>query len=249
MGRKKQKRRLKKLMKALREGGPVPAGRSTMNPDSFPPTPKADPQASTAAIPAVTDAMMEHAAHRAAELADGVAHGTVAVAATARGLFDRAAEAAPEAAEPASAAVDPAPAPAEIIESAVAGLSQASHGVTEAEEAPAVPSAGEVAAAAREAVARTTRASEAALSGSADAFGLYNAKLFEVMRANMAATGSHMAALLQTKSVPEAVALNADHLRRQLDTMTAQGRELATLAQKLTLETLGPLRGLIAPDR
>ena len=247
MGRKKQKRRLKKLMKALREGGPVPAGRSTMNPDSFRPTPKADPQASTAAIPAVTDAMMEHAAHRAAELADGVAHGTVA--ATARGLSDRAAEAAPEAAEPASAAVDPAPAPAEIIESAVAGLSQASHGVTEAEEAPAVPSAGEVAAAAREAVARTTRASEAALSGSADAFGLYNAKLFEAMRANMAATGSHMAALLQTKSVPEAVALNADHLRRQLDTMTAQGRELATLAQKLTLETLGPLRGLIAPDR
>ena len=79
--------------------------------------------------------------------------------------------------------------------------------------------------------------------------GRYNAKLFEAMRANMAASGSHMAALVQAKSVPEAMALNADHLRRQLDAMTAQGRELATLAQRLTLEALGPLRGLIPPSR
>ena len=70
-----------------------------------------------------------------------------------------------------------------------------------------------------------------------------------MMRANMAATSAHVSALMRTKSVPEAVALNADHLGRQLGAMTAQARELTALAQTLTLEALQPLEGIIAPDR
>ena len=247
MGRKKQKKRLKRLMKALRDGGASPVGESTMNTDPFLPASNADPSSGTAAIPPVTDAMMDHAAHRAAELVEAAAHGGVVSGDAAPHAPDIAAQAAPEMAEPSAEtpSAAPEPTPVEVAGEAVAPAAEAFDGTA----ARAVPSGGEVAAAARDAVSRTAGASQAALSGSADAFGRYNAKLFEVMRANMAATGSHVAALLQAKSVPEAVTLNADHLRRQLDTMTLQGRELATLAQTLTFGMLAPLRGLIAPDR
>ena len=247
MGRKKQKKRLKKLMKALRDGASS-AGEPTMNSDPFPPAPNADPSSGTATIPPVTEAMMDHAAHRAAELVEGAAHGALAAADPAPQALDTAAPADTE-----MAAFGAEPPSDAALEPVSTGLARdAVVPATEADDesaTPAVPSGGEVAAAARDAVARTTQASEAALSGSAAALGRYNAKLFEAMRANMAASGSHMAALVQAKSVPEAMALNADHLRRQLDAMTAQGRELATLAQRLTLEALGPLRGLIPPSR
>lgn len=200
---------------------------STMDSDPFPPSAHADPSSGTASIPAVTDAMMDHAAHRAAELVEEAARGSVPGGA-ASDVAEIAVPSAPEVSVPSAEPPAPEPTPPETA-------------------APTMPSDGEVAA--PDAVARTGRLSEASLSGSAEALARYNAKLFEVTRANMAAAGTHAAALLGARSVPEAVALNADHLRRRFDTLTVQGRELSTLAQKLTIEALGPLRGLIAPDR
>ena len=51
---------------------------------------------------------------------------------------------------------------------------------------------------------------------------------------------------MSAKSVPEVVALNAGHVRRQMDAMTTQGRELAGLAQKLAFDALQPIKATVA---
>lgn len=89
----------------------------------------------------------------------------------------------------------------------------------------------------REAAARSA---EPDPSGAVDAFGRYNAILVEMVRANVAATGALFAALVQAKSMPEAVVLNADHLCRQIEALTDRGRDLADLTQTLALGALTP---------
>lgn len=224
----KKKNLMKKLMKKLRKDGEAsPQGRSTMSSDPF--HPAVDPNDGTASIPEVTPAVLEEAAHKAAQLADGVAHHTIALAATAVGGSARgeheSAQVAQEEHDAASAGDNGA---------AISGARTGTTGAT---------------AGARDAAERAARAADAGLSGASDALGQYNAKVVEIVRTNMAATGALFVALLQTKSLPEAVALNADHMRRQVDTLTSQGRELATLAQKMALAALQPFKDVIPRDR
>ncbi len=63
-----------------------------------------------------------------------------------------------------------------------------------------------------------------------------------MMRTNAASTTALFAALVQARSVPEALAINADHLRRQMAALTDQGTELATLAQSIARDTLRSLK-------
>ena len=167
--------------------------------------------------------MMDHAAHEAAALADGVAHHAIAVDG--------------HAAEPPEAAADAVSSPTSAAEPVWDAVEAAGAAVSDATEA-AVRPADEATAGAE----RTGQAARDAPSATADALGQCSAKMFEMMRVNASATTALFAALVQAKSVPEALSLNADHLRRQVETLTSQGRELATLAQRIALDALQPFK-------
>ncbi len=218
--------RKKSLKKPKRHGtargvatGSSSEGRPTMPSDTAQAEEHPDLRGGTAVFPPVTDAMMDHAAHEAAALADGVAHHRIAADAPAAEPVGMPFLAAEPVAEVAKQAVD-ATAASEAQDAAVRSTREAVDGAE-----------------------RTAATAPDASSASADALTRYNAKLFEMMRANAASTTALFAALVQAKSVPEALSLNADHLRRQMETLTSQGRELATLAQSIALDAVQPFKG------
>lgn len=70
----------------------------------------------------------------------------------------------------------------------------------------------------------------------------YGLKLIESSRANTNAAFDYASQLLTVKSLAEAVELSTSHLRKQFDTLTEQTKELAALAQKVTTETVEPIK-------
>ncbi|MCC7346559.1 MAG: phasin [Variibacter sp.] len=70
----------------------------------------------------------------------------------------------------------------------------------------------------------------------------YNLKLIEAMRANVNAHFDFAASLFAVKSPSEAVELSSAHARKQFETLSAQGKELASLAQKVSTETVEPIK-------
>jgi phasin len=70
----------------------------------------------------------------------------------------------------------------------------------------------------------------------------YGLKLIEVSRANTNTAFDFASRLMTVKSLAEAVELSTSHLRQQLETLTAQGKELTALAQKVTTETVEPIK-------
>ncbi len=209
--------------------GPSHRERHAMQPD----TPHADGHPDlrdgAAAIAPVTDAMMDHAARGAAEMADAAARGTAALEGAAESAADLSGQAAAAAAESTETLVEAAG------DAAVDAVRRAQTSAETLAEA-AVDEAGRAAA-------RGTEAARDALSASSDALGQYNAKVMEIMSSNLASTTELFAALVQAKSVPEAMSLNADHLRRRMEALTGQGRDLATLAQRIALDALQPFKG------
>ncbi len=77
-----------------------------------------------------------------------------------------------------------------------------------------------------------------ASKGAAD----YSLKVIEVSRANTNAAFDFAAKLMTVKSLAEAVELSTSHVRKQFDTFSAQGKELTALAQKVTTETVEPIK-------
>jgi phasin len=77
-----------------------------------------------------------------------------------------------------------------------------------------------------------------ASKGAAD----YGLKVIEVSRANTNATFDYATQLMSVKSLAEAVELSTAHMRKQFATMTAQSKELTALAQKVTSETIEPIK-------
>ena len=70
----------------------------------------------------------------------------------------------------------------------------------------------------------------------------YNLKVFEIARFNTNAAFDYARELLGVKSVSELVELSTARSRQQFETMTAQSKELATLAQKVSIEAAEPLK-------
>ena len=64
----------------------------------------------------------------------------------------------------------------------------------------------------------------------------YNIKVIEIARANTNTAVDNAFELLGVKSLSEFVELSTKHARKQFEVMTAQTRELAELAQKVTTE-------------
>jgi phasin len=70
----------------------------------------------------------------------------------------------------------------------------------------------------------------------------YNLKLIECARANMNAAFDFTTEFLSAKSMSEAVELSSAHARKQFEAMSAQGKELTSLAQKTATETAEPIK-------
>jgi phasin len=79
---------------------------------------------------------------------------------------------------------------------------------------------------------------EAATRGTRD----YGVRLIEAGRTNVNAAFDCATELLSAKSPSEVIELSTAQLRKQLETLSEQSKELAALAQKIATETAEPIR-------
>lgn len=70
----------------------------------------------------------------------------------------------------------------------------------------------------------------------------YSAKLMEFMKTNTTAALDFAQELLGAKTPSEALELWTTHTRKQLETFTAQAKELGELTQKVAAETVEPIK-------
>jgi phasin len=70
----------------------------------------------------------------------------------------------------------------------------------------------------------------------------YNTKVIEFAHANTEAAFDFAQKLTSVKSPSEFFELSTNHSRKQFETLTEQAKELAALAQKVTLATTEPLK-------
>jgi phasin len=85
-----------------------------------------------------------------------------------------------------------------------------------------------------------------AYSASAKGVADYTAKVIEFQGANTTSALDFVRHLLGTKSPSEILQLSATHGRKNLETTTAQGRELWDLARKVATETAEPIKKSVA---
>ena len=70
----------------------------------------------------------------------------------------------------------------------------------------------------------------------------YGLKCIEMARANTNAALDFFSGLMTVKSLSEAVEMSTSHARKQFETLTAQSKDLAALAQKVATETAEPVK-------
>jgi len=70
----------------------------------------------------------------------------------------------------------------------------------------------------------------------------YGLRVMDAMRATTNANFDFARSLLSVKSPSEAVELSTSHARKQFEALTTQSKDLAALAQKLSTETVQPMR-------
>ncbi len=70
----------------------------------------------------------------------------------------------------------------------------------------------------------------------------YGLKSIDIARTNTNAYFDYVSSLFGVKSVSEFVELSTAHARTQFETLTAQTKELATLAQKVATDTSEPIK-------
>jgi len=211
--------------------------------DPFHPDEATDPMRGVVAIHGVTSEMMDEAARKAAEALDDIAHRS---SASAGAVADAPTASIEAAAEQAMASTDQAVVIAGRTAQGAVSAGTAAGGLDREVDhaAPRGMLTSEGAARHAGAADRVGHAIPQDVSGPADALVQYNTKLLDAVRANMAATGDLCTALMSARSIPEVVALNADHVGRQMHVMTTQGRELVSLAQKLAFGALQPLKAV-----
>jgi phasin len=115
---------------------------------------------------------------------------------------------------------------------------QAFRATAETGSAQAKESFERMSAATAEATAQIKDSYSIALKGAQD----YNAKLFEFAQNNTKAAIEFVQKLSGVKSPSDFIELSTDHSRKQFETLTEQTKELAALAQKVTLATVEPIK-------
>jgi phasin len=83
---------------------------------------------------------------------------------------------------------------------------------------------------------------EAVFTSASKGASAYSAKLMEFMKANTSSALDFAQEFLGAKSPSEALELWTTHTRRQLETFTAQAKELGELTQKVASETVEPIK-------
>ncbi|QRG05444.1 phasin [Xanthobacter dioxanivorans] len=73
----------------------------------------------------------------------------------------------------------------------------------------------------------------------------YNSKVFEAVQSNVNSAFDYFNSLLTAKTVAEAVELSTGHARKQFETLTAQAKDLTSLAQKVAAESAEPLKSSV----
>ncbi len=109
--------------------------------------------------------------------------------------------------------------------------------------------ADKTAAQAKDAYAKTTAAAGEATEFIRNTCSLatqgaqdYNAKVIEFARTNTLAAFDFASRLSSVKSPSEFMQLSTEHARQQFEVLTGQAKELAALAQKVTLQSAEPLK-------
>ena len=74
----------------------------------------------------------------------------------------------------------------------------------------------------------------------------YSAKVMEFVKANTTSSLDFAQELFGVKTPSEALELWTTHTRKQLETYTAQAKELAELGQKIATETAEPIKATAA---
>jgi phasin len=95
-----------------------------------------------------------------------------------------------------------------------------------------------VKAAAEEATDMLEETYATATKGASD----YGLKVIETARTNTNAAFDFFGALLAVKSPSELIELTTAHSRKQFETLTAQGKELTALAQKVATDSSEPIK-------
>jgi phasin len=83
---------------------------------------------------------------------------------------------------------------------------------------------------------------EAVFSTASKGASDYSAKLMEMMKSNTTANLDFAQAMIGVKSPSEAVELWTSHAKKQFETFTAYGKELAELTQKVASDTVEPIK-------
>ena len=87
---------------------------------------------------------------------------------------------------------------------------------------------------------------EVSFTAAKDGVLAINAKAFEALRANAEANFDFLKASLAVKSFSDLVALQNEYARRQVETMTAQAKDIGVLAQKTMSATAQPIKEQVA---
>lgn len=83
---------------------------------------------------------------------------------------------------------------------------------------------------------------EAVFTAASKGASAYSAKVMEFMKVNTTSTLDFAQELLGVKSPAEALELWTTHTRKQVETLTAQARELGELSQQVATETAEPIK-------
>ncbi|NJL07213.1 MAG: phasin [Methylacidiphilales bacterium] len=70
----------------------------------------------------------------------------------------------------------------------------------------------------------------------------FNVRALEAMRANINASFDFTRAVMQVKTLSQAVELTSSHIRKQFEALIDQTRELTELAQKVATDTAEPMK-------
>lgn len=92
----------------------------------------------------------------------------------------------------------------------------------------------------------TNGAIEAVFSAATKGVNAYNAKLVDIAKANTNAMFDLASALIGATTFSQAAELMTAASRTQLETLTAQSRELAELGQKVATDTVEPIKASTA---
>ena len=83
---------------------------------------------------------------------------------------------------------------------------------------------------------------EASSSIVAKGLSEFNAKALEAFQANSALSLEFFAALASAPTAADAAKLPAEHAKKQFEALTAQAKDLSSLAQKIATESAEPLK-------